>query len=542
MDPEDTPTEGTLLEKLQARRAALAAKVDPLIAAREEEHEKYEARSASEDDKPSDEERAAFATAESTFHDEVQPLIREMKGLDLRIERQELSERSKELAAGASRSSGVQILREPEVYAEGDKDSPSYFIDLAAHLNPNIRAKLGPRADGFPERLEKHNQMMQDVIPKRQAEKDRRAERQIEEAELHTRRTINPREIRGFEDSPFERRAPSRLDGQGGFFVPPLWLIDDYIPFLRAGRVAAGLCRQMELPSGTDSINVPKLTTPTRTGIQAADNAPVVSQDIKDGFVNANVKTIAGFEDVPIQLIEQSPGAIIDRVIMTDMLADYDEKLDQQVLVGNGSGAPLSGGQIVGIYPSTNWGATVVPWAAASPTGQGWFQVLGAMASKTAQSRFNLQDFTFLTHPRRWFWGATYTDSNGRFLVENQDFGPYNADALLVGDQTPFEGLAGRVPFGPKVYIDANVPVNDPGHETGAVANGDVAIGAIWDDLWLFEGDVRTDVFTETLSGIMQIRFRLYNYVTLLQRYGPSVAISTGTGYAPPVTVDGTAY
>ena len=34
---------------------------------------------------------------------------------------------------------------------------------------------------------------------------------------------------------------------------------------------------------------------------------------------------------------------------------------------------------------------------------------------------------------------------------------------------------------------------------------------------------MRTDVFTETLSGIMQIRFRLYNYVTMLQRYGPSV-------------------
>ena len=106
------------------------------------------------------------------------------------------------------------------------------------------------------------------------------------------------------------------------YAIPPLWLIDEYIPALRPGRVAAGLCKQMPLPEGTDSINIPRLLTPTLTGIQTADAAPVMSRDFSDTFQQANVKTISGQEDVPIQLIEQSPGQILDRVLMTDLIAD----------------------------------------------------------------------------------------------------------------------------------------------------------------------------------------------------------------------------
>ena len=84
--------------------------------------------------------------------------------------------------------------------------------------------------------------------------------------------------------------------------MPPLWLITDYIPALRAGRVAADLCRQMDLPPGTDSINIPKIKVPTKVAPQTADAAAVASQDFTDTSVQANVKTLAGQEDVAIQL------------------------------------------------------------------------------------------------------------------------------------------------------------------------------------------------------------------------------------------------
>jgi hypothetical protein len=69
---------------------------------------------------------------------------------------------------------------------------------------------------------------------------------------------------RGLDENPFEKRVnPNRTDGQGGYFVPPIYLIDEFIPALRAGRTAANLCRQMDLPAGTDSINIPKIATGT---------------------------------------------------------------------------------------------------------------------------------------------------------------------------------------------------------------------------------------------------------------------------------------
>jgi hypothetical protein len=70
--------------------------------------------------------------------------------------------------------------------------------------------------------------------------------------------------------------------------------MEDYITGLRPGRVAAGLCRNVPLPEGTDSINIPKISTLTQTAIQTADSAPVASRDFTDTFVQANVKTIAG--------------------------------------------------------------------------------------------------------------------------------------------------------------------------------------------------------------------------------------------------------
>ena len=130
--------------------------------------------------------------------------------------------------------------------------------------------------------------------------------------------------------------------------------------------------------------------------------------------------------------------------------------------------------------------------------------------------------------------------TSGRFLVNSASFPAFNI-AAQEADPAPYEGYAGRVPSGPKVYIDANVPVTD-GSGTPGGGTADIAIGAIWDDIWLFEGEPRTDVFDQTLSGTLEIRYRLYNYIALLQRYGASVAIGTGSGFAAPTTVDGTAY
>ena len=50
----------------------------------------------------------------------------------------------------------------------------------------------------------------------------------------------------------------------------------------------------MDLPTGTDSINIPKVATGTAVGYQQANNTGVVTQDWTDTVITANVKTIAG--------------------------------------------------------------------------------------------------------------------------------------------------------------------------------------------------------------------------------------------------------
>jgi hypothetical protein len=306
----------------------------------------------------------------------------------------------------------------------------------------------------------------------------------------------------------------------------------------------------MPLPEGTDSINIPRLLTPTLTGIQTADAAPVTSRDFSDTFQQANVKTIAGNEDVPIQLIEQSPGQILDRVLMTDLIADYNKQLDLQVIQGSGVGAPLSGGQVVGIYPAANWGATTVTASVATmgqnaasspyvPAQSEFYQFLGALTSKTSYNRFNLTDFNLLMHPRRHFWSVTGLDAFGRPLgIDGSPFGPMNAQEVEI-DPAPYEGFAGRLPYGPNVYIDGNVPITDDG--TGVAGGGtkDIVIGAIWDDLWLFEGDLRTRVLAEVLSGTLELRFQVYGYVAFLARYGVSITLGFGASFGQPQTFSG---
>jgi HK97 family phage major capsid protein len=528
MGGDGSEDERPLLEQLRDRRKQLvdeqAAKVDE----RQKDRDAFEARAKSEDDKPSDEERSAFKGAEEAHSKEFDERKAQIEALDRRIAEEEAREERRKEAERASRGT-ASVTSEPHTYRRDNEREVSYFADLAATQVRGLRGKLDP--NGALERLERHGKEMNEALVKRAQERERRAQRQIDEAEREfTGSFASGVRRRGLDESPFERRVnPNRTDGQGGYFVPPLWLINEYIPALRAGRVAADLCRNLDLPQDTDSINIPKLSTTTQVAPQTADNAAVASQDFTDTSVSAPVKTLAGQEDVAIQLIEQSPGEIIDRVVMEDLLADYNRLVDRQVVSGTGSS-----GQILGILPAANWSALGVTWTASTRLGTSFNQVLGALASQVSYNRFNLQNFAYLLHGRRWFWFATALDgasgTSGRPLVNPAETG-FNVSAIYDGMDVP-EGLVGHVPFGPRAYISANVPTNDT---TGGGSGQDLAISAKWDDLWLFEGDLRTRVLPEVLSGTLEIRFQVYNYVAFLARYGASLAIGTGTGFAAPV-------
>lgn len=542
----DTVDSRPLHEQLRSDHTEKLNALAAFAEERKSAREAFTKRENSEDAKPTDDERSAFVVAEEEHQKEFDRREADLKSLKRRIAEETVIEERRSEAANAARSSvNVSITHQPLTYRKDNADKISYVRDLASRYHATFASRYAD-TQGAHERLESHGKEMNDELVKRAKKRERDAERRIEQAEREFTGSLQgAARRRGFDASPFEQRVnPNRTDGQGGYLVPPLWLIDDYIPYLRAGRVAADLCRNMPLPEGTDSINIPKIASGTATAMQTADNAAVQSTDFTDTSVSAGVKTLAGQQDVAIQLIEQSPGQIVDQVVMEDLLADYNQKLDAQVLTGTGSS-----GQVLGILPASNYtNSNTITWTPSyggtpAPTAIAFNQAVGAAVSKTAYTRYNLSNLNVLVHPRRWFWFATSLDNTtgagvltGRPLVNTTETG-YNL-AAIENNPAPYQGLVGRFPFGPSAYIDANVPAvaSTGGAITGGTA--DLGVVAKWDDIWLFEGDLRTRVLPEVLSGTLQIRFQVFGYVALLVRYGQSIAVIQGTGMAAPTGLD----
>jgi hypothetical protein len=535
--PADTVEQLTLLERLQRARVESINALAALVDKRTEDRDAFEKRTG--DDKPTDEQRGVFAAAEEAFGEDFARRDAEIKSLDRRIAEQEIVEKRRQVAAQAS-DTRVGVTSEALTYRKDNAHQVSYFRDLATNTVRGLEIGDPKSAD---ERLRRHASEMAVEMPKREQDRERRAREAVDRAERDFTGTMPGIEQRGLDGSVFEKRVnPNTTDGQGGFAVPPLWIIDDYIMLQRAGRVASNLVRSMPLPEGTNQINIPKLSTGTAVGPQV-ENAAVLSQDLTDTSVSCAVRTIAGQEDVSIQLLEQSPGSIMDRVIMEDLLADYNRIVDRDVVYGGGDAA----NKIKGIWPNTNWTASVITSATAGATGTGFFQTQGAMLSKLATTRFSLENVHFLMAPRRWFWWATSLDGAsgtiGKPLIGALGYGPFDPEAIHAG--TPHEGLVGHSKLGPfNYYASANCPTTDAAASTTVTANVtdgafDQVLAAKWDDIWLFEGALRTRVLPEVLSGTLQVRFQIYNYVSQLVRYGSSIVIAQGAGLPQPKgTVD----
>ena len=102
----------------------------------------------------------------------------------------------------------------------------------------------------------------------------------------------------------FERRSLTRVDGGGGYLVPPDWLISEYIPAPRADAALAAAVTTMPLPLYTDSVNIPRLKTGIGAGAQTADAGPAPGADLADSFANSPVITVSGTQDVAMQWLD----------------------------------------------------------------------------------------------------------------------------------------------------------------------------------------------------------------------------------------------
>lgn len=312
-----------------------------------------------------------------------------------------------------------------------------------------------------------------------------------------------------------KKRALSSTDAAGGYLVAPLYLQDEFVNFARAGRATADALGSRPLPPNTDSINIPTMDGGTTVAAQA-DNASVSNTDATFNTVAADVKTVAGYEDVSQQLVDRGvPG--VDSVIFADLAKAYNVALDVAVL--NSSTSNNKGLlQVSGI--------NAVTYTDASPTVPEAYPKFADAIQQIATGIFFPAD-AIVMHPRRWAWVLASLDGNLRPLVT--PYAPQNAAGTT--DAPAAQGPVGDLQ-GLPVWTDSNIPTT-----LGSGTNEDRIIVLRRDEcfLWEDQGGPYLDTFRDVGSGTMTVRFRLFNYYAQCHARRPkAISVISGTGVAAP--------
>lgn len=418
----------------------------------------------------SPEEESEFRTLSAQIEEKDNAIVE----LDARItELSDEIERDQKVTEGAAAvrraQARAQVVSESRMYEKGN--GRSYLADL-------VRMQLNMDGDGEArERLQRHA------------------------AEVATDKEY--------------RVLPNRTDGQGGYFVPPLWLVNQFVDLARAGRAYANVVTNQPLPAGTDSINIPKVLTGTATAVQTADNASVQSTDLTDTSVAAPVRTIAGQQDVAIQLLDQSP-INFDEVVFRDLVADYATKLDVQVISGSGAS-----GQVLGVRNT----ASIETVTQATVNTLSIYAKIADAVQRVHTLRF-MAPSVILMHPRRWAAFMAATDTTGRALVTPS--GP-GVNSLATFSAVASEQVVGNM-HGLPVVTDPNLPTN-----VGVGTNEDVIHVIKASDLLLYESGIRSRVLPDVGSGTLTVRLQVYGYVAFTAgRYPKSIVEVGGAGLVPP--------
>jgi HK97 family phage major capsid protein len=310
----------------------------------------------------------------------------------------------------------------------------------------------------------------------------------------------------GFRQALLENRDISTAQGEAGYFVPPYWAVDQWIDYARPGRPFADLITRQPLPAGTNSINVPKILTGTKTDIQFPENTAVAEQDISDTFVNAQVRTIAGQQSISQQLLDQSP-LNFDQVILTDLAAAQAVNVDEQVLYGSGVN-----GEVLGV---ANWPG-ILTIAVADSTVGSLYKALANAVNQIWTTRFAAPT-AIVMHPRRWAALLSQLDQNSRPLFLPEGNHPMNAMGIM--SNVDPQALVGRA-LGLPIYTDASITTTAG---PGSPGTQDVIYVLRTQDVVVFESGLRTRVMPEPLAQTLTVLVQCFSYLALAVRYPSSI-------------------
>jgi len=388
-------------------------------------------------------------------------------------------------AQGVARRERLEVKREPLTY-QHRYSKHSYFKDRAmVEINNDAAAE---------ERLQRHGREMEVEVPR-----------------LEKRLAGEPEGM--------ERRVnPTRTDGQGGYFSPPLWAIEYFATGRRPKRVLSAMIENFLLEPGVSEIKLPALAPATKTE-EDIDGTPVEDKDLVDNLVESWVTTTDGMQDISMQLLEQSAAPGMDFAILKDLHESYDQRIEERLIVGKGKEFQEMLG-LLNLPTTGTFAASKQEYTASSPSGVEMFRELGKVAAKLGDKR-DMPPEVWLMRTARWAWLGSAQDLSGLPLAV-PGHQPVPLYPHLMDDEVPTS-----VPplLGWPIYCDDAIPT-----EEGVGKNQDVIISIRPSDQMIFEGVEKTRVMTDVTSGTLQARIQLWRYGAVLWRYPQGISTLQGSG------------
>ncbi len=278
---------------------------------------------------------------------------------------------------------------------------------------------------------------------------------------------------------------------EGVGIVAPKWLIDEFAPLARQGRVLANLVRNIPLGNDPRPLTLPKQTAGTDGEVteQAAENDPVQQDDAWDSDVDTvSPKPTAGIQIVSRQMLDMSSPAI-DGLIYGDLIGAYNLKVEKKVgtaviAVGTALPASESGDSVVPVTDPSHYARVAVKAAVAVRNAR-------KMPANIAAMSIN-----------RWGEFIDLVDTTGRPLVTGQGDAPSNI--MGAADVTALEG--GR-------FKGLTLAPTD------GIALDDRFAVLRAQDVLLFESNMMRFRYEQPL-GPESVKMGIWAYTAVLIRYG----------------------
>jgi HK97 family phage major capsid protein len=319
----------------------------------------------------------------------------------------------------------------------------------------------------------------------------------------------------------------------------------EFVTAPRAGAPLAALWTRLELPLGvgrTVSLPLVQAGNGAGTGMRAGDGAPIAFRDPADAAVTAPIGTLAATLDASVELVDMSP-ANFDSTFLADLQADFATNLDGSLLLGNGvnpsTGSGLTG-QLNGLIPGGVLSAANHLWLSStnSASAQTWInggtnfaasahQMTAQLYSKFARYR-GLPATHWVANPDVWAIISGTADANNRPLVELGQLDKALHGLPLVEDENLVSSFGGTTP--PTIGVSAGAV--SPTAGSGGYAP--VLLGR-WADCVYFSSAPKVRVLPEILSGTLQVRFQVSQYLASFPnrvQFGGKSATFSGTSQA----------